>query len=274
MRRSQRIALITKILIDNPRTLYPLNFFAEKFDAAKSTISEDLTLIRDTFLRNSSGEIVTITGAAGGVKYIPNLGKEKVEEVLAYLAEKLAEKDRILPGGYLYTTDLIFDPNMANKIGEVFATVFANLNPDYIVTMATKGIPLALATARAFNVPMVVIRDGNKVTEGSAVSINYVSGSTKRVQTMTLAKRSLKTGSKVLLIDDFMKAGGTAKGMQELMEEFKAEVLGIGILVSTVEPEEKLVTEYRALLELVDIDERERQVMIKPSQWLREEFFK
>ena len=193
---------------------------------------------------------MTLAGAAGGVKYIPFLTREKILEDLEELAHKLQEPDRVLPGGYLYMTDIIFNPIFANKIGEIFATVFSNLEPDYLVTIETKGIPLALATAKAFNVPLVIIRDNSKVTEGSSVSINYVSGSTRRIQTMALARRSLQPGAKVLLIDDFMKAGGTAQGMQALMAEFKAEVLGLGILVGTVAPQEKLVDNYLALLEL------------------------
>ena len=42
---------------------------------------------------------------------------------------------------------------------------------------------------------------------------------------MTLAKRSLPEGSNVLIIDDFMKAGGTIQGMMSMLEEFKANVV-------------------------------------------------
>ena len=56
------------------------------------------------------------------------------------------------------------------------------------MTVATKGIPLAYAVANYLDVPVVIARKDNKVTEGPTVSINYVSGSSKRIQTMTLAK--------------------------------------------------------------------------------------
>lgn len=267
MRRSQRIAIITKTLCLNPRTHFSLNFFAETLGVAKSTISEDLTLVRDTFLEHGLGQVVTIPGAAGGVKYIPLMPEKKIAAVLDELAQKLSEAERIIPGGFLYMTDLLFNPKYATEIGEIFATIFSSKEPDYVVTIETKGIPLALATARAFNVPLVIIRDNSKVTEGSAVSINYVSGSTKRIQTMALSRRSMRTGAKVLLIDDFMKGGGTAKGMQDLMAEFKAEVLGIGVLISTTEPAEKLVDNYLALLELEEIDEKKKKVSIRPGNW-------
>ncbi|WP_227763960.1 pur operon repressor [Zhaonella formicivorans] len=268
MRRSERIAIITKILSTNPRTHFSLNYFAGLLDAAKSTISEDLTLVRDTFQEYGLGQVVTIPGAAGGVKFLPLLSLSKIASLLEEMSERLAEQERIIPGGYLYMTDLIFNPKHAGEIGEIFATVFKEIEPDYVVTIETKGIPLAMSTARAFNVPLVIIRDDSKVTEGSAVSINYVSGSTRRIRTMALARRSMATGSKVLLIDDFMKAGGTARGMLELMAEFKAEVLGMGVLVSTTEPKEKLVDNYLALLELEALDEKEKRISIKPGKWL------
>lgn len=267
MRRSQRIAVITKILCDHPRTHFSLNYFTETLGAAKSTISEDLTLVKEAFLKQGLGHVVTISGAAGGVKYIPFLPEKKITSILEELMAKLSEADRIIPGGFLYITDLIFNPQYAMDIGEIFATVFSSTEPDYVVTIETKGIPLALATARAFNVPLVIIRDSSKVTEGSAVSINYVSGSSRRIRTMALSRRSLKTGAKVLLIDDFMKGGGTAKAMQDLMEEFKAQVLGTGVLISTTDPSEKLVDNYLALLELEEIDEKERKVAIKLGNW-------
>ena len=51
---------------------------------------------------------------------------------------------------------------------------------DAVVTIATKGISLANAVANILNLPVVVIRKDNKVTEGSTVSINYVSGSSRK----------------------------------------------------------------------------------------------
>lgn len=45
------------------------------------------------------------------------------------------------------------------------------------MTVATKGVPLANAVANVLNVPFVIVRRDLKITEGSTVSVNYVSGS-------------------------------------------------------------------------------------------------
>lgn len=254
-RRSERLILLTKELLDQPHHLFSLGEFSERYQAAKSSISEDLTIIKDTLQKTGQGDLISVAGVSGGVKYLPYASIAREKALIAQLVEKLTDPSRILPGGFIYMLDVIYDPAIITEVGKIFARHFAHTQPDYIVTVETKGIPMGAMTARAFNVPLVIIRNDNRVTEGSAMSINYVSGSSHKISTMTLARRAIKTGTKVIIIDDFMKAGGTAKGMVELMHEFKVDVLGIGVLISTAQPEKKLVDEYISLLELVDLDQ-------------------
>ena len=87
--------------------------------------------------------------------------------------------------------DLLFAPQLLTRIGEIIMQRTKTLVPEYIMTVESKGIPLALATARAFNVPMVMARKQARITEGPAVSISYLSGSTKKIQSMSLPKRAM-----------------------------------------------------------------------------------
>lgn len=263
-RRSERIAVMTKCLLDKPNQLLSLSYFTDMFQSAKSSISEDLGIIRSVFQEFGFGRIETIAGASGGVVFYPRVRDEDKKSFLRELAEKLADSGRILPGGYLYMTDVLFDARVAQTAGEIFAQHFVEFEPEYVVTIETKGIPLAIMTAKALNVPVVIIRDGSRVTEGSAVSVNYVTGSSRNIRTMTLTRRALPLESRVIIIDDFMKAGGTARGMIDLLSEFKAKVLGIGVLIDTEFPAEKLVDSYYALLRLSKVDEQGKSIIIKP----------
>lgn len=265
VRRTERIAAITKVLVDMPGRIFPLSHFSEIFGAAKSTLSEDLVTIKHAMQQFGLGSLETIAGAAGGVRFVPTRSKEAINSVLADLAVRIAQPDRIIPGGFLYMTDLLFTPNLMVPVGEIFMTKFAHLAPDYIMTVETKGIPLAMMTARAFGLPLVIVRQGSKVTEGPSVSINYVSGSTKRIQTMSLPKRAMAPGAKALIIDDFMKAGGTAQGMVDLANEVGVEVIGTGVLVATAEPMEKLVEDYLPLLILYDVNQHTKKTDIRPA---------
>lgn len=268
LRRSGRLVDMTHYLLQNPQVLVPLSLFADRYGSAKSSISEDLGIVKQTFEAQGVGTLVTVPGAAGGVKYIPAISKEEATEIVHNLCDAMAKPERLLPGGYLYMTDILGNPRMLNKIGKLFATAFNDKKVDIIMTMATKGIPLAHAVASYLDVPVVIVRRDNRVTEGSTVSINYVSGSSKRIQTMVLAKRSLETGANVLIIDDFMKAGGTVNGMVNLLGEFQANLAGIGVLVESENMEEKLIRDYFSLVKLENVNERERNIEVKPGNLL------
>jgi purine operon repressor len=262
-RRSGRLVDMTNYLIHNPHHLVPLTYFADRYDSAKSSISEDLSIIKEMFEDQEVGIIQTVAGASGGVKYIPTANKEEIRKRLNELCLKLEDPNRVLPGGYLYMMDIIGNPKLMNEIGRYFATMFANKKVDVILTMATKGIPLAYAVATSLNVPVCIVRHEHRITEGSLVSINYVSGSTKRIQTMSLAKRSLKKGSNVLIIDDFMKAGGTIRGMINLVDEFQSHVVGTGVLVEADHTDERLVDQYISMTRLSEVNTKEKLVKVE-----------
>jgi len=113
---------------------------------------------------------------------------------------------------------------------------------------------------------LIILRRDSKVTEGSSVSINYVSGTTGKIERMSVSKRAIRNGANVLLIDDFMKGGGTAKGMIDIMKEFDAQVKGIGVMIATKEPSNKVVQNYVPLLILEKVDEVNREISIYPNK--------
>ncbi|WP_026895833.1 pur operon repressor [Clostridiisalibacter paucivorans] len=265
LKRNERIGALMKILSDRPNHIFTYNYFTDIFNAAKSTISEDIVIAKELVEKLELGDIETISGASGGVKYSPRISKNKIDKFLKEIASKLSDKSRLIPGGFMYMADVLYHPDTVYNIGKIFATKFAGQNIDYVVTVETKGIPLALMTGKILNVPLVIIRRNTKVTEGPTVSINYLSGSTKQIQTMSLSRRAIPEGSRVLIIDDFMKAGGTAKGMQDMMKEFKAHVVGTGIMIATAQPANKVVSNYTNLLTLKGIDEDKEEIYVEPS---------
>ena len=118
------------------------------------------------------------------------------------------------------------------------------------------------------NLPVVVIRKDNKVTEGSTVSINYVSGSSRKIETMVLSKRTLPENSNVLVVDDFMRAGGSINGVMNLMNEFKAHVKGVSVLVESKEVKQRLIEDYTSLVRLSDVDEYNQEFKVETGNSL------
>ncbi|TKH45283.1 pur operon repressor [Paenibacillus sp. FSL R10-2782] len=272
LKRSSRLVEMTQFLLSRPHTLVPLTHFADRYGAAKSSISEDLAIIKEVFEDEGIGELLTLAGAAGGVKLIPRLSRQHALTFAKDLCAQLEQPDRILPGGYLYLSDLLGQPAMMNEAGKIFATAFANRQIDVVMTVETKGIPLAYATGAQLNLPVVLVRRDHQVTEGSAVSINYVSGSQKSLHTMSLSRRAMREKSRVLIVDDFMKAGGTIQGMVNLLAEFDAEVAGVGVLVESgeVENEERLLHDYISLANLTAVDSRSKQITVRLGNYFDE----
>lgn len=260
LKRSARIVDMTRTLLENPHRLISLTQFSEEYGSAKSSISEDLGIIKEVFENEGAGELRTLAGAAGGVMYLPSIADNEAKSFMQAMLETLSDSSRILPGGYLYMSDILGDPKKLGVLGKIFASAFADQKIDYILTVETKGIPLAYAVANQLQAPVIIVRRDSKVTEGSVVTINYVSGSTKRIQTMSLGRRAMPPHSRVLIIDDFMKAGGTIRGMYDLLHEFQAEVVGAGVLVEDTDTNERLVDTYVSLARLTAVDPRERKI--------------
>lgn len=261
VKRSDRLVDMVIYFLQNPNITTPLSYFTDKFKTAKSSISEDLTIIKESFEENNMGSLITYAGARGGVQYQPHYEKEVLEKEILALKEELNGSQRLLPGGYIYTSDLLGDPVWLKRIGKIIASKYAPGEVDAIMTIATKGVPIAQATAYNLNVPFVIVRKSSKVTEGSTVSINYLPrSSSEQVEKMELSKNSLKPGSKVLIIDDFLRGGGTIKGLERMTEEFNSEVVDSVVLL---EHNSQLSTDnYHSLLKVTSVDQQTESIQV------------
>ena len=268
IRRNERMSAMMKMLSSAPNRIFTLNSFCDMFGSAKSTMSEDVDLLREVCEAFDLGTVETVTGAAGGVRYRPAVSREKALATILELCEKLSGTERVLPGGFLYYSDILSTPDIVNRMGEIIASEYAAEEPDFVLTMETKGIPVAFATANALGIPLVIARHSSKVYEGSAVNINYVSGSGS-IETMSLSRRAVKENQRALIVDDFLKGGGTAKGMVELMREFNVTVAGMAFVMATVTPEKKRISGEKSLMTLSVTDGEPAEAIVRPAKWLK-----
>ena len=144
-KRNERLAVMAQVLTSAPNRIFTLSHFCEMFGAAKSTVSEDTAILAETMKKFGLGTLETVTGAAGGMRYRPMLqqgaGRRFVEEV----CEMLRAPGRMLPGGYLYFSDILSDPQLVASMGRLFAADFYDSGADFVLTMETKGIPVEAA---------------------------------------------------------------------------------------------------------------------------------
>ena len=135
IQKHDRISVITNILTDNPNKIYTLTYFCNLFNCAKSTISEDLDVVKDIFKHYELGSIETVSGAAGGVYYNPLMTEKQIEDFTKSLCEMINNSKRIIPGGYIYMNDLLYSPEISKNIGKALAILFNFVDMDYIITI-------------------------------------------------------------------------------------------------------------------------------------------
>ena len=267
IKRADRIAIIVKLLSDTPNRVHNYSEFCDLFNVAKSTVSEDIEIIVSSFEKYKTGIVETIAGAAGGVRYRPFQSREMQMALISSVAKTLSEPGRLLPGGFLYSSDVASDPQITYDLANIVASKYYDRSPDFVLTMETKGIPFALMTAKALGVSLVIARRDSKAYEGSAVKINYTSGSdNEQIDTMAISRRAVKSGQKALIVDDFVKGGGTILGMAEMMKECQIEVLGVEVMIKTEKPEKKLYENVNSLLVLKGIDRISSACEVVPDE--------
>ncbi len=265
MKRTERVGVIIKVLTDTPGRLFSLQYFCDLLGAAKSSISEDINLADAAVKATKTGCIETLSGARGGVRFVPDIDEDELRLLQEEFCSRIRDSSRILGGGFLYTSDIMYDTHLIRRLSVVFAKKFKDRGADYVATVETKGIPLASMTAHYLNLPLVIIRREAKVSEGSTVSINYFSGSYDRVQKMSIAKRAVIPGSKAIIIDDFMRGGGSTRGIADILAEFDVSVVGTGIAIAGLLPEKKKIEDYTAIVYLGEVDEEQRTIEVFPN---------
>ena len=263
MKRNERLVDFTNYLLNHPNQMLNLNKLSKRYEVAKSSISEDLVFIKHVYEAQGVGIVETFPGSLGGVRYTPYITDETSKRMTEELAQLLREENRILPGGYIYLSDILGSPSNLKKIGQIIAHEYKDKPVDVIMTIATKGIPIAQSVAEILDVPFVIVRRDQKVTEGATLNVNYMSGSSSRVENMTLSKRSLSIGQNVLIVDDFMKGAGTINGMKSLVYEFDCFLAGVAVFLEGPFKGERLVNDYKSILKVDRIDIAHRSIDVE-----------
>lgn len=263
MHRSERLVRLTRILLERP--LHPISLaqLADEWSVAKSSLSEDVATIRRVLEGMDAGHVESLVGAQGGIRFRSKTNAADMASFLEDMAKLLSEQRRVLPGDFVYMSDVLGDPNVLDIVGRLISWRYRDKGVNVVVTVETKGITLASATARFLNVPIAIVRRDQRVTEGAAISTHYVTGSTRRIQTMSLGKRAMPMDARALIVDDFMRAGATARAVGDLLHEFDAVVVGTAVFMATSEPSRKMVDDYFSLLHVDEV--KQTGAVIRPA---------
>ena len=111
------------------------------------------------------------------------------------------------------------DPQLFKAIGKEIADRYRDAGVQRIVTIEASGIALALMAALELDVPLVFARKKKSILTKEE---NY---------DITISKKFLPAGEKVLIIDDFLASGEAAMGLAKLVKDAGDEVVGMAIAI-------------------------------------------
>jgi adenine phosphoribosyltransferase len=125
-------------------------------------------------------------------------------------------------------TPLMADAGALDEAVRQLAEIARPLAPDVVVAAEARGFLLGAALARELHAGFVLARKPGKLpydTERAEYLLEYGSDALE-VHTDALAN-----GSRVLVHDDLLATGGTAKALCELVEQLDGEVVGCAFLI-------------------------------------------
>ena len=117
-------------------------------------------------------------------------------------------------------------------IGKEIADRYRDAGVQRIVTIEASGIALALMAALELDVPLVFARKKKSILMVDDVYHSVVYSYTKEENyDITISKKFLPAGEKVLIIDDFLASGEAAMGLAKLVKDAGDEVVGMAIAI-------------------------------------------
>ncbi|MBU0599260.1 adenine phosphoribosyltransferase [bacterium] len=101
-------------------------------------------------------------------------------------------------------------------------------NIDLIVAAEARGFIVGASLAYAMNTGFVPVRKPGKLpykTISASYQLEY------GTDTLTMHEDAIKEGQNILIVDDLLATGGTAKAMTKMVELLKGKVIEIAFLV-------------------------------------------
>lgn len=144
------------------------------------------------------------------------------------------------PGILFYDiTTLLQDPYALRVTVDRFVWMFSQKKVNKVVGMESRGFMFAPIVAYNLNAGFVPVRKPGKLpAESRALSYDLEYGT----DTLEIHEDAIAAGERVLIVDDLVATGGTARTTTQLVEAVGGEVIGLGFVLELtfLDPRSKL----------------------------------
>ena len=139
---------------------------------------------------------------------------------------------------------ILSDPSALTFVIEEFTKKFHPNDVDVFAGIESRGFILACALALKYNKGMVLLRKAGKLP-GKTVKTSYTIEYGKAI--MEVQKTAINEGQRVLICDDLLATGGTAKAAAKLIEKINGVVVGFAFIIELLDLNGRdKIKEYRS----------------------------
>jgi len=125
-------------------------------------------------------------------------------------------------------TTLIKDPDAFQEALDALIDPYVDKDVDLVAAIEARGFILGAPMAYELGAGLAIIRKPDKLpaeTIHASYTLEY------GTNTLEMHKDTIEPGQRVLLVDDLIATGGSAKAAVELIETLGGEIVGIAFLI-------------------------------------------
>jgi len=162
------------------------------------------------------------------------------------LKEKIADYPNFPKKGILFRdfSPILGDPSALSFVTEEFTKKFHPNDVDVFAGIESRGFILACALALKYNKGMILLRKPEKLP-GKIVKTSYTLEYGKA--SLEIQRNAIQKGQRVLICDDLLATGGTAKAAAKLIEKIDGIVVGFAFIIELLELNGRAkIKEYRS----------------------------
>ena len=150
------------------------------------------------------------------------------------LKEKITDFPNFPKKGILFRdfSPILKDPSALSFIADEFTKYFHPKDVDLFAGIESRGFLLACVLATRYNKGMIMIRKAGKLP-GKTTKLSY------KIEygqdTIEIQKDIISKGQRILICDDLLATGGTAKASAKLIEKVGGKVTGFAFIIELTE---------------------------------------
>jgi len=153
---------------------------------------------------------------------------------LLNLKDKVAEYPNFPKKGILFRdfSPILKDPSAVSYIADEFTKHFHPKDVDVFAGIESRGFILACILSSRYNKGMIMVRKAGKLP-GKTTKLSY------KIEyghdTIEIQKDVIQEGQKVIICDDLLATGGTAKASAKLIEKVGGKIVGFAFIIELTE---------------------------------------